>query len=85
MAAILAQGAEGKPIRVVDDQRGRPTRAYDLARGLVTLVEGGAHGLYHLAGGGEVLFPAAIGSGVCFVGSCLLIGGLPFRRSSPHS
>ncbi len=39
----------------------------------------------YLAGGGEVLFPAAIGSGVCFVGSCLLIGGLPFRRSSPHS
>ena len=53
VAAILAQATEGRPIRVVDDQRGRPTRALDLARGLVALVEGGAHGLYHLAGGGE--------------------------------
>ena len=53
VAAILAQAAEGGPLRVVDDQRGRPTRALDLAQGIVALVEGGAHGLYHLAGGGE--------------------------------
>ena len=53
VAAILDQAANGKPIRVVDDQRGRPTRAHDLATGILALVEGGAAGLYHLAGGGE--------------------------------
>jgi len=52
VAAILAQAAAGRPLRVVDDQLGRPTRARDLAEGIVALVERDAAGLYHLANGG---------------------------------
>jgi dTDP-4-dehydrorhamnose reductase len=53
LAAILAQAAAGKPLRVVDDQRGRPTYAADLAEGLVALTGVASGGLYHLANRGE--------------------------------
>jgi dTDP-4-dehydrorhamnose reductase len=52
-AAIRAQAREGKPLRVVADQRGRPTYAADLAGGVLALVARGASGVFHLAGGGE--------------------------------
>jgi dTDP-4-dehydrorhamnose reductase len=52
-AAILAQAREGKPLRVVADQRGRPTYAGDLAAGVLDLVEAGATGVVHFANDGE--------------------------------
>jgi dTDP-4-dehydrorhamnose reductase len=52
-AAILAQAREGKPLRVVADQRGRPTYAADLADGIVRLVAAGAAGVVHYANDGE--------------------------------
>jgi dTDP-4-dehydrorhamnose reductase len=52
-AAILAQAQEGKPLRVVADQRGRPTYAADLAGAIVHLVGCGASGIVHFANDGE--------------------------------
>jgi dTDP-4-dehydrorhamnose reductase len=52
-AAILAQAREGKPLRVVADQRGRPTYAADLAEGVLALVAAGAEGIVHFANDGE--------------------------------
>jgi dTDP-4-dehydrorhamnose reductase len=52
-AAILAQAREGKPLRVVADQRGRPTYATDLADGLLRLLDVGASGSVHFANDGE--------------------------------
>ncbi len=51
--AILAQAREGKPLRVVADQRGRPTYAADLADGLLRLLEAGATGRVNFANDGE--------------------------------
>jgi dTDP-4-dehydrorhamnose reductase len=52
-AAILAQAREGKPLRVVADQRGRPTYAADLARAITQLVDAGASGIVNFANDGE--------------------------------
>jgi dTDP-4-dehydrorhamnose reductase len=52
-AAILAQAREGKPLRVVADQRGRPTYTADLAAGIVDLLDAGAAGVVHFANDGE--------------------------------
>lgn len=52
-AAILAQAREGKPLRVVADQRGRPTYAADLADGLLRLLAVGATGRVNYANDGE--------------------------------
>ncbi len=52
-AAILEQAAQGKPLRVVDDQRGRPTWAADLAEGVVSLALRDVSGVVHLANDGE--------------------------------
>jgi len=52
-AAILAQAREGKPLRVVADQRGRPTYASDLAEAIVALVAAGASGAVNFANDGE--------------------------------
>jgi dTDP-4-dehydrorhamnose reductase len=52
-AAILAQAREGKPLRVVADQRGRPTYAADLAAAVVALVEAGSSGIVNFANDGE--------------------------------
>jgi len=52
-AAILAQAREGKPLRVVADQRGRPTYATDLAEAVVELARLDARGVVHFANDGE--------------------------------
>lgn len=52
-AAILAQAREGKPLRVVADQRGRPTYAADLAEAIVQLVAARASGIVNFANDGE--------------------------------
>ncbi len=51
-AAARAQGGEGPPLRVVDDQRGSPTYAQHLAEGILALLEAGESGTYHLANSG---------------------------------
>lgn len=45
---MLRLAAEGKSIRVVDDQRLSPTSTRQLARRIVALVKSGAYGLYHV-------------------------------------
>jgi dTDP-4-dehydrorhamnose reductase len=52
-AAILAQAREGKPLRVVADQRGRPTYAADLADAILQLVAADARGIVNFANDGE--------------------------------
>ena len=51
---ILAAGhrmrAEGRPVRLVDDEFGNPTWTPDLAHAIVTLVEAGRTGIVHAAG-----------------------------------
>jgi dTDP-4-dehydrorhamnose reductase len=44
---------QGKPIRVVDDQRITPTRTRDVAEGVRSLIHTDAFGLYHLTNSGE--------------------------------
>ncbi len=51
--AILAQAREGKPLRVIADQRGRPTYAHDLALAIVQLVAVGGSGIVNFANDGE--------------------------------
>lgn len=51
---VLAQGAAGEPVRVVDDVVASPTFAGDLAGALRRLIESRAYGLYHAAGSGAV-------------------------------
>jgi dTDP-4-dehydrorhamnose reductase len=50
---MLRLAGEGKPIRVVDDQRLTPTCTVDLARALVLLLESGKYGLFHVTGEGD--------------------------------
>jgi dTDP-4-dehydrorhamnose reductase len=50
--AILRRAAEGKPLRVIDDQECTPTAAADLARAALGLVGTEAYGLYHLTNAG---------------------------------
>jgi len=51
---MLAIEAEGKPLRVVADQRGCPTYAADLAEGIFRLIEREpGYGIYHLSSRGE--------------------------------
>jgi dTDP-4-dehydrorhamnose reductase len=52
-AAILAQAREGKPLRVVADQRGRPTYAADLADAILRLVAADVAGIVNFANDGE--------------------------------
>lgn len=52
-AAILAQAREGKPLRVVADQRGRPTYAADLADAILRLVAADVTGIVNFANDGE--------------------------------
>ena len=49
---MLRLAGEGKPIRVVDDQRLAPTYTPDLASAILDLVEGGHHGLFHVVNAG---------------------------------
>lgn len=56
-AAIERLGAqfarEGRPLRVVDDQRGTPTWSRELARQIARLLPTEAFGTYHATAGGE--------------------------------
>jgi dTDP-4-dehydrorhamnose reductase len=51
--AIRNRAREGKPLRVVDDQRGSPTFTFDLAPALISLGLGGHTGVLHLTNQGE--------------------------------
>lgn len=51
--SILAAERDGRPLRVVADQRGRPTWAGDLAAALAFLVRAGTAGVVHVTGDGE--------------------------------
>jgi dTDP-4-dehydrorhamnose reductase len=50
---MLRLAREGKPIRVVDDQRCTPTYTVDLADATKALIERGATGLVHVTSGGD--------------------------------
>jgi dTDP-4-dehydrorhamnose reductase len=50
---ILRQVAEGKPLKVVDDQRCTPTSSADLAVALVALAKTNKYGLFHLTNAGD--------------------------------
>lgn len=50
---ILRQIEQGKPLRVVDDQRCTPTATADLARAIVALLRSERYGLYHLTNAGD--------------------------------
>lgn len=50
---MLRLAHEGKPIRVVNDQRLAPTYTPDLAATLVDLVEREQYGLFHVVNAGE--------------------------------
>lgn len=60
---MLRLAGEGKPIRVVNDQRLTPTYTVDLARALTALIETIHYGLYHVTSEGDCTwyeFAAAI-------------------------
>jgi len=50
---LLRLAKEGKPIRVVDDQRMTPTYTVDLARQITALIETEHYGLYHATNQGS--------------------------------
>lgn len=52
VTTILGLAAQGRHLRVVEDQLGRPTWARNLAAGLLELAELGATGTWHVADGG---------------------------------
>jgi dTDP-4-dehydrorhamnose reductase len=49
---MLARAREGKPLRVVADQRVQPTFTEDLAAAIVAALRGGAQGVLHLTASG---------------------------------
>lgn len=49
---ILTRKAEGKPLRVINDQRGCPTYTVHLAEALARIVERPAYGTYHAVNAG---------------------------------
>ncbi|MGE3804568.1 MAG: dTDP-4-dehydrorhamnose reductase [Gemmataceae bacterium] len=50
---MLKLAAQGKPLRVVDDQECTPSFTRDVAAGTLRLLETGRHGLYHLTNSGS--------------------------------
>jgi len=50
---LIALEKEGKPLKVVDDQRVTPTAAAELAERVEELIRKGHYGLYHLTNEGE--------------------------------
>jgi dTDP-4-dehydrorhamnose reductase len=50
---MLRLAKDGKPIRVVDDQRLTPTYTVDVARRIAALVETQHSGLYHATSQGD--------------------------------
>jgi dTDP-4-dehydrorhamnose reductase len=60
---MLRVAAEGKPLRVVDDQLGSPTWTTDIVSAITALVEKNADGVFHYTNAGETSwcgFAAAI-------------------------
>jgi len=51
--AILAQAAEGKPIRVVNDQKGSPTFTGDLSQAIKRVLPAKEQGIFHLTNSGS--------------------------------
>lgn len=51
---MLRVAGQGRPLRVVSDQRCTPTYTVDLADGLVQLIEREAQGLYHVTNSGDM-------------------------------
>jgi dTDP-4-dehydrorhamnose reductase len=49
---VLGVAAEGKPLRVVDDQRGCPTYTVHLAQTLAAIITGPHYGTYHAVNSG---------------------------------
>lgn len=50
---MLRLAREGRPIKVVNDQRSCPTYTLDLARALLDLIERGGRGTFHLTNAGD--------------------------------
>ena len=50
---MLRLAGQGKPLRVVADQRCTPTCTADLAEAVVALLATGRHGLFHITSGGD--------------------------------
>jgi dTDP-4-dehydrorhamnose reductase len=50
---MLKVAAQGKPLRVVDDQTGSPTWAADIAGALIALVDRDAQGMFHFTSAGS--------------------------------
>ena len=50
---MLRLAHEGKPIKVVNDQRLTPTSTHDLAQKIIELLDSGAYGLYHMTSTGD--------------------------------
>jgi dTDP-4-dehydrorhamnose reductase len=50
--SVLSSARQGKPLRVVDDQRGRPTAASDLARAIDYVISERIQGTVHVTGTG---------------------------------
>jgi dTDP-4-dehydrorhamnose reductase len=50
---MLRLAGQGKPLRVVNDQRCTPTYTADLAEAVAALIERGAGGLYHVTSGDD--------------------------------
>lgn len=50
---MLKLAAQGKPLRIVDDQVCTPTYTRDLANAVVPLIDSGRFGLYHLTSAGS--------------------------------
>jgi dTDP-4-dehydrorhamnose reductase len=53
VATMLRMGEEGRPLRVVDDQRGSPSFVDDLVQGTLSLLGVGARGVVHLTNEGD--------------------------------
>ncbi len=50
---MLKLAAQGKPLRVVDDQRCTPSYTADVAEATAKLIETGAQGLFHITNAGD--------------------------------
>ncbi len=50
---ILGAAREGRPLRVVNDQRGCPTYTRDLSSHTALMLEGGCRGIYHVTNSGS--------------------------------
>ncbi|MBC7785141.1 MAG: dTDP-4-dehydrorhamnose reductase [Burkholderiales bacterium] len=62
-ATMINVAKQGKPLKVIDDQRGTPTFTYDLVDATLELIHRGANGIWHLTNSGETTwydFTAAI-------------------------